>query len=181
MFLITFRKFQNMFLTTFEKKKPHNSVNPPVQFQNSCKMSPSVSTFETPCEAAGQSQIVTDLGLIGPARPVLYQNLQNPTRSPKIPGTSLQCELHITKLLRSFASQWTTVCRMPMAISPLRQTSNGGRTAFAAVRFVESEEGLRVRHLVLHAFYLMVLLLCDPMTTSLDCRGTRPELGAKPI
>ena len=96
MFLITFRKFQNMFLITFEKKKPHNSVNPPVQFQNSCKMSPSVSTFETPCEAAGQSQIVTDLGLIGPARPVLYQNLQNPTRSPKIPGTSLQCELHIT-------------------------------------------------------------------------------------
>jgi hypothetical protein len=65
------------------------------KFQNSCKMSPSVNTFETPCEAAGQSQIVTNLGLIGPT---LYQNLQNPTHSPKIPGTSLQCELHITKV-----------------------------------------------------------------------------------
>ena len=73
-------------------------MNPPIQFQNSYKMSPSVNTFETPYEAAGQSQIVTDLGLIGPARPILYQNLQNPTRSPKIPGTSLPYELYITRV-----------------------------------------------------------------------------------
>ena len=83
------RKFQNMFLITLEESK--NS-----QF---CEFTSSIPKFmqDLPfCKhtrntlwSGWTGQIIFVLGLIEPARPVMYQKLQNPTRSLKIPGASL--------------------------------------------------------------------------------------------